>query len=173
MLENITLTHVIGDNLFLLVEFIECLIFSFLGSLLKEIYNTNNIEGYEFEAYKVISSTIVGSLAVVAFKAYFLNDPDWTIMAFLTFTFGLLGFEIFKNLTSFEGIKHLINEISEIIGSVKNLPIGSTSNISGEEKYLRTKKKIEALQGFHGKVKGHPPITPKVHIHDASTKDDN
>lgn len=172
MLENITLTHVIGDNLFLLVEFIECLIFSFLGSLLKEIYNTNNIEGYEFEAYKVISSTIVGSLAVVAFKAYFLNDPDWTIMAFLTFTFGLLGFEIFKNLTSFEGIKHLINEISEIIGSVKNLPIGSTSNISGEE-VSQDEKKIEALQGFHGKVKGHPPITPKVHIHDASTKDDN
>lgn len=166
MLENITLTHVIGDNLFLLVEFIECLIFSFVGSLMKEIYNTNNIEKYEFEAYRVISSTIAASLATVAFKTYFLNDPDWTIIAFLTFTFGLLGFEIFKHLTSFEGIKRLINEFSEIIGSVKNLPMGSTSSRSGE--VSQNEKKIEAHQGFHGKVKGHVPIAPKINIRNAS-----
>ena len=128
MFNNITLASVMGMDISFIIEFIGCLIFSFSGSILKEIYNTNSIRGYEFDPHKVISSTMVAALASSVCKIYVLENPTWETMAFVTFIFGLLGFEIFKNLSSINGIKRLIGDVRHIINLIESGEKKSTDN---------------------------------------------
>ena len=101
----------IGENLGPIIEFMGYLIFTFIGSLFKEIYNTNSKENYEFKAHQVISSTIAASFTCVFARSMYLSEYDYGVMAFASFTLGLLGFEIFKNLSSIKGIQRFIAAI--------------------------------------------------------------
>jgi hypothetical protein len=95
------------------------LLFAFIGSILKEIYNTNAIHGYAFGPHRVISSTIAASLSALFIKThYFSEEYGWALIAFGSFILGLLGYEIFKNLCSIEGIYHLIERFRELMGVV-------------------------------------------------------
>ena len=152
MFDNITLTSTVGIDLSVIIEFIGCLIFSFMGSILKEIYNTNSIIGYEFEPHKVISSTIVASLSSAAFKIYVLDNPSWELMAFVTFTFGLLGFELFKDLSTVDGIKRLISEFKHIM----SLFVGAEKKSSGNQNHLNNSDGTNKSS----------QVTPRVHKSD-------
>jgi hypothetical protein len=113
------LSTLIGSDLYLFVQFVGCLLFAFIGSILKEIYNTNAIHGYAFGPHRVISSTIAASLSALFIKThYFSEEYGWALIAFGSFILGLLGYEIFKNLCSIEGIYHLIERFRELMGVI-------------------------------------------------------
>jgi hypothetical protein len=115
------LSSLIGNELYIFVEFVGCLLFSFIGSILKEVYNCNTIYNYEFAPHRVISSTIAATLAAVFIKThYFGEEYGWALISFGFFTLGLLGFEIFKHLCSVEGIKHLISEFKDLMSFIAN-----------------------------------------------------
>lgn len=153
MFDDITLASVVGIDISFVIEFIGCLIFSFSGSILKEIYNTNSIEGYNFDPHKVISSTMVAALASSVCKVYVLENPTWETMAFVTFTFGLLGFEIFKNLSSIEGIKKLIGDIKHIISLIEH---GEKKSNDRDDR-IDNRKIVNTQQVFKHKAR------PRIH----------
>jgi hypothetical protein len=93
-----------------LVDFASYFIFSFIGSLLKEVYNTNSDREYAFEPYKVIISTMVASLLALAAKGYY-NDflsQYWGIMGIISLILGFIGFELFRYVSSIRGIRKII-----------------------------------------------------------------
>ena len=164
-MEDLTLLQVIVNNLNVIIDFLGCLIFSFLGSLFKEIYNTNNIKKYEFAPYKVICSTVVGSIASSVFRAHYFSDATYAENALITFIFGLLGFEIFKDLTSVEGIKRLIGKIKEITGIL--FGGNSLDKPKGDKDDKNTENDSDSdnrPKNFHGSIRG-IPVTPKINIH--------
>ena len=127
-MEN-NLSTLIGSELFLFVEFVGCLLFAFIGSILKEIYNTNAIHGYDFGPHRVISSTLAAALTALFIKSYYFGEEyGWALIAFGSFILGLLGYEIFKNMCSIEGIYHLIDKFRELMGV-----IAGTTNIPSRE----------------------------------------
>lgn len=102
------------ENLYYIIEFVSYFIFSFTGSLLKEMYNTNSTNEHEFSSYNVIASTIIATLFTMAFKEfYFGGEQEWAIMAFLSFVFGLIGFELFITLSSINGIRKFLSTTVE------------------------------------------------------------
>lgn len=92
------------------VNFASYFIFSFVGSLLKEMYVTNSNRKYRFEPYKVVISTIVASLIAVAVKEYYTEilDQYWGIMGIISLILGFIGFELFYYISSIRGIRKVI-----------------------------------------------------------------
>ena len=138
---QLTLSNIVGDNVYCAIEFVSFFIFSFTGSLLKEIYNTNADNGHNFGAQNVLLSTIVATLCSVAFRNYFLiEQSSWGIMAFVSFVFGLIGFEIFVNLSSIDGIKKLVQDFKDIfIGTRSTLDAAKQLKDSSSDEYSRRK----------------------------------
>ena len=98
------------DVLNYLLDFVLYFIFSFIGSLLKEIHNTNTIKGYEFQAYHVVSSTIMASLITIVLDHYFSNQFDhyWGSLGLINFVIGLAGFDLFKRVSNVRGLISII-----------------------------------------------------------------
>ena len=108
------LLSTIGYYFFYFIQYISYFIFSFIGSFLKEIYNTNNDYDYEFDPYKVISGSILSTFASVGFRHYYYEYVDWELMSIVSFLFGLIGYEIFTKLTSLEDIFSFIERIKSL-----------------------------------------------------------
>lgn len=112
---NVTLLNVLGAKMTYLIDFIGYLFFSFVGSFIKEFTNANKLEEYQFEPYRVITSTICGAIAAAGIKSvFFPNTQSWEIMTVIGFVCGLLGVKIYKDLSDSNGIKRLIKEIYDI-----------------------------------------------------------
>ena len=115
-MNELVLDNTIHVNVRYVIEFISYFIFAFTSSLLKEIYCTNTIPRYTFAPYKVICSTIIATLGTEAVKEYFSDyiEEMWGVAAFIGTIFGLLGFEIFKHMTSISGIKSLLLKLKDV-----------------------------------------------------------
>jgi hypothetical protein len=151
----------VGESLGPVIEFMGYLIFTFIGSLFKEIYNTNNKDDYEFRAHQVISSTIAASFTCVFARSMYLSEYGYGVMAFISFTLGLLGFEIFKNLSSVKGIKKLLDAIKK----------GDPTDILEEDDDAHNALKITKDKPRN---KPSPQLTPtiKIHVPRKKNKDD-
>ena len=105
------------------IEFVSYFIFAFTSSLLKEVYCANTIKKYQFGPYRVICSTIIATVGTLAIKEVYHEELEhlWGVTATICTIFGLLGFEIFKHLTSIAGIKSLIKEIKEVEEEAKDM----------------------------------------------------
>ena len=105
------------------MEFVSYFIFAFTSSLLKEVYCANTIKNYQFGPYRVICSTIIATVGTLAVKEIYNEELEhlWGVTATICTIFGLLGFEIFKHLTSIAGIKSLIKEIKEVEEEAKDM----------------------------------------------------
>ena len=163
---TISLFSDIGSNMYLVMEIIGYLIFTFIGSLLKEIFNTNSIDGYVFQAHRVISSTIAASTACGAIRSIYMQDYSYPVMAFLSFTLGLLGFEIFKNLCSIKGIKKLISDFSKIYSALTELPSpkdNAPDNYNSQESLTHNPDNRLDNNGF----------VPTIRIHTSKKHDDD
>lgn len=114
------MNEILDDSLLIniryIVEFLSYFIFAFTSSLLKEVYCANTIRNYNFGPYRVICSTIIATLGTMALKEIYSQELNglWGVTALISTVFGLLGFEIFKHLTSIAGIKSLLKEIKKI-----------------------------------------------------------
>lgn len=114
------MTDLIDETLFIhiryIAEFVSYFIFAFTSSLLKEVYSANTIRNYRFAPYRVICSTILATVGTIAVKEIYSQELDglWGTTALISTVFGLLGFEIFKHLTSIKGIKSLLKEVKDI-----------------------------------------------------------
>jgi hypothetical protein len=64
---------------------------------------------------RIIIGTIVATFLSLAFKDWFLPDRGtWKIMSFISFLFGVLGFDLFGKLSSIDGIKDLAKDIRDV-----------------------------------------------------------
>lgn len=156
----------VGANLYFVMEIIGYLIFTFIGSLLKEIFNTNSVNGYGFQAHRVISSTIASTITSSALRSLYMQEYSYPVMALVSFTLGLLGFELFKNMCSVEGIKKLVSDFNKIYTSLTQLPNPNNRNSThippeSSNDYDNNHKDIES-SGF----------TPNIRIHTNHKKDD-
>lgn len=108
-------TFVTLDGIQYLVNFASYFIFSFMGSLLKEIYNTNNDSDHEFEPYRVVTSTIIATLVALAIKEYYKETLDqyWGIMGIISLILGFVGFELFYHISSIKALKKFIKSIKD------------------------------------------------------------
>ena len=154
-----------GLNLYFVMEIIGYLIFTFIGSLLKEIFNTNSVGGYMFQAHRVISSTIAASTVSVALRSMYLEDQSYAVMVFISFTLGLLGFEIFKNLCSIDGIKKLISEFTSLYGLLTKLPNPDKTEIDKPEK----KNEYDSPRS----TDVNPSLIPSIRIHPSKKHTDD
>ena len=150
----------IGESLGPIIEFMGYLIFTFIGSLFKEIYNTNSKEEYEFKAHQVISSTIAASFTCVFARSMYLSEYDYGVMAFASFTLGLLGFEIFKNLSSIKGIQRLI-------AAIRNGDPNEALEAE-EDEHKHAKQSTD-----HSNLSMPPQLTPTIKIHIPKKKNKN
>jgi hypothetical protein len=106
---------VIGENMTLFLEFIGYMFFSFIGSFIREFTNANKYEDYRFEPYRVITSTICGSIGAAAIHhIFFSSSGGWEIMMVIGFICGILGIELYQGASTVDGLKNLIRTIYEI-----------------------------------------------------------
>lgn len=135
------MNDLINETLFVniryIVEFVSYFVFAFTSSLLKEVYSANTIHNYRFAPYRVICSTILATIGTVALKEIYSQELDglWGTTAFISTVFGLLGFEIFKHLTSIKGIKTLLKEVKDIKESAEDLNDENNKNQMKKELY--------------------------------------
>ena len=113
---------------------------------MKEIYNTNSIYGYEFGPHRVISGTIASGLASLLIKTHYFGEKyGWALIAFGSFVLGLLGFEIFKNLCSIDGIYNLIDKfrgLMAIISGTGSVTRDPTHHKVGNSDIASTNKSV-------------------------------
>ena len=138
---NGTIDETLFINIRYIVEFVSYFIFAFTSSLLKEVYCANTHPKYIFGPYRVISSTVIATLATVALKEIYSNELNglWGITALISTIFGLLGFEIFKHLTSISGIKSLISEIKDLKNEILTDEDIPKKKIDNTRRYIRKK----------------------------------
>ena len=166
---TVSLFSDVGANLYIVMEIIGYLIFTFIGSLLKEIFNTNSVEGYVFQAHRVISSTIAATITTSAISSLYMQEYSYPVIALMSFTLGLLGFELFKNLCSVKGIKQLISDFSEIYSALTKLPspnnhkTDSFNPPESSNEYNNNPPTPSSSNGY----------TPHIRIHTTHKKDDD
>lgn len=97
-----------------LIDFSLYFIFSFIGSLLKEMHNANTVDDYDFQPYKVVTSTVVSSLISVALDEYFHDMINGArgMMGFTSLILGFCGFEIFRKISTLSGAISLFRLIN-------------------------------------------------------------
>lgn len=136
-------------NIRYIVEFVSYFIFAFTSSLLKEVYCANTVKNYRFGPYRVICSTIIATIGTIALKEVYSQELDglWGTTALISTVFGLLGFEIFKHLTSIKGIKSLLKEVKDI------KDITDDSNDNDDEEKVKVKKESRGKSIYHMKKK--------------------
>ena len=108
--QNTLLSHEIIQYM---VNYTSYFIFSFIGSTLKEINNTNNDVEHDFDPYRVVTSTLVASLCALAVKEYFKETLDqyWGIMGIISLILGFVGFEIFFHISSIRALNRFITNL--------------------------------------------------------------
>ena len=157
------------DTLQYLVNFTSYFIFSFMGSILKEMYNTNTDTKHEFDPYRVITSTIIASLAALAVKEYFKETLDqyWGIMGIISLILGFVGFELFHHISS-------IKALNKFVTSIKNGDgVGSDDDDENDaEEKPKKKKKYPELTTMHETLINYHIQRPIIH-HPNEKNDEN
>jgi len=144
-----------------MLEFASYFIFSFVGSLLKEIHNTNTNENHTFEAYRVVTSTIVASFLDIGIKIYYADmlDTYWGLMAPISLVLGLIGFELFWYLSSITRLKKLL----KFITSDEESSTKSTNDDDSNDENNKPKNCINSLEDHKRKVLEYHSTKPVIH----------
>ena len=98
----------INELLLFAVQFVSFFILSFMGAIIKEIYNTNSASDHDFSAYKVFTGTILATILSIVVQDYCLEEYGWKLMVAVSFLLGLCSSELFEKITSLNGIKRII-----------------------------------------------------------------
>lgn len=109
--------NVLGFDVFYIIEIIGYFLFALIGSCLKEIYlfRIKHTTTHKGRMIRIVIGTIVATFLSLAFKDWFLPDRGtWKIMSFISFLFGVLGFDLFGKLSSIDGIKDLAKDIRDV-----------------------------------------------------------
>ena len=99
--------NVLGFDVFYIIEIIGYFLFALIGSCLKEVYlyRIRQTTTHKGRMIRIIIGTIVATFLSLAFKDLFLTDRGtWKVMSFISFLFGVLGFDLFGKLSSIDGI---------------------------------------------------------------------
>jgi hypothetical protein len=98
-----------------LIEF--CLIFflAFLGSFAKDYMNLMNFSGKKMSIPIIIFSAFTASLAMFAISNYMKPYIGIRGLMFLSFTFGLFGFQLLKRISTIEGFFKLVRDTIDLV----------------------------------------------------------
>ena len=138
----------IDELIYFAVQFVSFFLLTFMGSILKEIYDTNSSPDHEFSAYKVFNGTIVGTIMCIIIHEYYLDSYNWKLMVAVGFLTGLIGSEIFVRFSNIKGVKTILEVILN-----RKLPDIEESAEAKENDAVSNKETTLVKQ------------TPKVHIH--------
>ena len=109
--------NVLGFDVFYIIEIIGYFLFALIGSCLKEVYlyRIRQTTTHKGRMIRIMIGTIVATFLSLAFKDLFLTDRGtWKVMSFISFLFGVLGFDLFGKLSSIDGIKDLARDIRDV-----------------------------------------------------------
>lgn len=109
--------NVLGFNVFYIIEIIGYFLFALIGSCSKEIYlfRIRRTTTHSGRMIRITLGTIVATFMALAFKDFFLADRGtWKVMSFVSFLFGVLGFDLFGKLSSIDGIKDLAKDVHQV-----------------------------------------------------------
>lgn len=128
--------NVLGFNVFYIIEIIGYFLFALIGSCLKEVYlyRIRQTTTHKGRMIRIIIGTIVATFLSLAFKDLFLTDRGtWKVMSFISFLFGVLGFDLFGKLSSIDGIKDLARDIRDVKHIVTHDDEGDSPNHNKEK----------------------------------------
>lgn len=128
--------NVLGFDVFYIIEIIGYFLFALIGSCLKELYlyRIRQTTTHKGRMIRIIIGTIVATFLSLAFKDLFLIDRcTWKVMSFISFLFGVLGFDLFGKLSSIEGIKDLARDIRDVKHIVTHDDEGDSPNHNKEK----------------------------------------
>ena len=128
--------NVLGFDVFYIIEIIGYFLFALIGSCLKEVYlyRIRQTTTHKGRMIRIIIGTIVATFLSLAFKDLFLTDRGtWKVMSFISFLFGVLGFDLFGKLSSIDGIKDLARDIRDVKHIVTHDDEGDSQNHNKEK----------------------------------------
>jgi hypothetical protein len=128
--------NVLGFDVFYIIEIIGYFLFALIGSCLKEVYlyRIRQTTTHKGRMIRIIIGTIVATFLSLAFKDLFLTDRGtWKVMSFISFLFGVLGFDLFGKLSSIDGIKDLARDIRDVKHIVTHDDEGDSPNHNKEK----------------------------------------
>lgn len=128
--------NVLGFDVFYIIEIIGYFLFALIGSCLKEVYlyRIRQTTTHKGRMIRIIIGTIVATFLSLAFKDLFLTDRGtWKVMSFISFLFGVLGFDLFGKLSSIDGIKDLARDIRDVKYIVTHDDEGDSPNHNKEK----------------------------------------
>lgn len=128
--------NVLGFDVFYIIEIIGYFLFALIGSCLKEVYlyRIRQTTTHKGRMIRIIIGTIVATFLSLAFKDLFLTDRGtWKVMSFISFLFGVLGFDLFGKLSSIDGIKDLARDIRDVKHIVTQDDEGDSPNHNKEK----------------------------------------
>ena len=128
--------NVLGFDVFYIIEINGYFLFALIGSCLKEVYlyRIRQTTTHKGRMIRIIIGTIVATFLSLAFKDLFLTDRGtWKVMSFISFLFGVLGFDLFGKLSSIDGIKDLARDIRDVKHIVTHDDEGDSPNHNKEK----------------------------------------
>lgn len=98
----------------LLFNFSFYLIIGSFGALLKDLYETLTDKNERIRLSEILIGGACATFICLFLKDKWLSDAGINTMVSICFVLGILGFEIFGNITSISKLKRFIKEVNEI-----------------------------------------------------------
>lgn len=84
------------------MDYLFILIFSLLGAVVTDTYNTLTEKDTKVNISRILISTIVSSIIIFSFSDFFLAKVNWKEFVFLCFIGGTVGFELFGKIRNLQ-----------------------------------------------------------------------
>lgn len=112
-----------------------------LGAFLKDWYETLTNKNETIRLGEILIGGLCSTFICYGFQDFILQKFSVNFLVFINFLLGILGFEIFGNITNLQKLKTFLFDLIEIRN---NLRSGSTRSSSNESPTLQDNSKNES-----------------------------
>lgn len=124
----------------LAMNFLFYFIIGSLGAFLKDLYETLTKKNERIRLGEVLIGGASATFICYGLQDTWLKDLSLNLIVLITFICGILGFEIFGNLTTITKFKKLMNTVISLKNRIKIEPVGGESPQQPEEKNTKDKQ---------------------------------
>lgn len=83
-----------------IMDFLLIFIFSLMGAIVKDVYNTETKVETDVKVSRILLSTIVSSVIIFGLSDWMIGRMTWKTFALVSFIGGLIGFDSLSKLTN-------------------------------------------------------------------------
>ena len=114
--------NIITDSLVTIsISFTLYFLTSLLGAFLKDFYNTYTQKDEKIRIGRILTGSISATFIMLGFEDYLYKYFGLKTIILISFLMGVLGFEIFKNINSMDGLKGFLIKIKEFRDVYKDI----------------------------------------------------